>query len=124
MIERITFNDGAWWEFHDYLTHKAALAVKILMRDALTVGDKVELDMTRLNAQAMDDAMIVASTTNWSYGPVSVEVLGLMPEAQYVQVLGRMNRLYGELPLVESAGKPSGKPSRWRTLLRKLFRWS
>lgn len=123
--ERITWADGSWWEIRTFLTHGAARRVREAMQHELkVVEDQVEIDWNKVDLHELNEIMVLSGTVGWSYGPVDRETLGNVPEERYMEVLQRVNVLYGGLaaPLVSSDGRSWGRTSLWRSLVGKVFR--
>lgn len=110
-VERMAFEDGSWWEFGIVLTHGASRKIQMALRqflkaegplklamggnDAGKVLGDVGLDWERFDPSKANDAMLLSCTTQWSFGPVTADVMDGIPEAYCERVLGRMNVLYG-----------------------------
>ena len=108
--ERLTFDDGAWWELRGYLTHGVQRAVEAISVRYLRMGKPapgaqtpdIEVDWQAMaeHISEANDALLLGSTLAWSYGEISQAVLDAIPAGHYQQALRRINELYGSVPLV------------------------
>lgn len=122
--ETKTFEDGSWWEFRTFLTHKASEETVAASRQFWTMtepptyGDKGEvlsppkytIDWSIWHPGPADRAMLFHSTVAWSYGPVNEETLDLIRGEHSDYVVKRMNELYAS-PLVVLAQNGSQSSS-------------
>ena len=123
-FEEIRFADegaeASWWRFRTRLSHGASQQMKVVVQRHLKrptgvtaqdwVDGTLEVDWATVDMPALNDAMVLGSTLEWSFGAVTAEVLDGIPEAYCEQVLGRMNELYGgALPLAPSGSNGSQK---------------
>ncbi len=111
--EKMTFEDGSWWEFRTFLSHGTKAATVAASNQFRTLVEPIKYgeggqaltepqydwDYSRWSAQPSTDAMLLHSTIGWSYGPVNQEVLDSIPDANTQYVIRRMNELYAS-PLV------------------------
>ena len=124
--ERVDFPDGSWWEFQPYLSHGVAKRVREVMQRYLkAVKDTVEIDWGALNLHELNETMILAGTTAWSYGPLDKATLeGQVPEEHFQAVLAKMNRLYGgagAVPLAVNGNKNSRRGFSPLSFVTSLF---
>ena len=124
--ERMVFGDGAWWEFNTILTHGASRRIQGALRrflkpegaiklgiDGVEAGrimGNVAVDWEQFDPGKANDVMLLACTSQWSFGPVTPDILDEIPEAFCEQVLARMNELYGAASPLSVKG-PSPLPS-------------
>ena len=103
-LERIDFEDGNYWWIRNYLSRGAGKAVGDIARRSFIQPDgeatpqdmidgkfDVTVDWKNLELEEMNDMLLLKSTTEWSYGPVTKEILETVPQAHYQRVLERMN---------------------------------
>ena len=125
--ERLTWGKS-WWEIKTELTHGTARRVRESMqREMKVVGEDIEIDWSKVNLHDMNETMVLSSTVAWSYGLVDRSILNDVPEEHYMEVLQRVNTLYGGLaaPLVWSDGRRLGRRFSWLSRVASLFhrRW-
>lgn len=114
-LEKIDFEDGSWWVFRSYLSHGADRAVSEIARrhfkvegrvtaEGVVSGDlEVDVDYAALPWPEMNDALVLKSTTEWSYGPVTADTLESVPKDHFERVLKRLNEVIGaEAPLARN----------------------
>ena len=110
-VDRIGFGDGSWWEFKTFLSHGASRRIQAALRqflkaegplklgmdggDAGRILGDVGVDWERFDPSKANDVMLLACTTQWSFGPVTAETLDNIPEVYCERILARMNELYG-----------------------------
>lgn len=114
--ERKTFDDGSWWEYRTFLSHAAKVATVAASRqfwkitEPAKLGDKgevlapplYEMDWNIWYAEPANDAMLLYSTVDWSYGSVAQATLDEIPDEHSDYIVARMNELYA-VPLVGAA---------------------
>lgn len=112
--QTFTFEDGSSWTVRTYLSHGTARAMAAAARKTFTPSVEVTPEMIikgdiEVNWAAMDfaeanDILVLKSTIEWSYGPVNENVLEIVDEKHFQQVLDLLNELHGSnSPLAEAA---------------------
>jgi hypothetical protein len=118
--DKVTFDDGSWWEFRLELTVGMVKAfndtVRPYRKSAGPVGTPEEilsgkakapefsLDLQSLDFDAVNRALVFAATKSWSYGPVTEQVFtDEVPHVHYAEVLERLQKML--LPLLGVAPK-------------------
>ena len=94
--ETIRFEDGDYWEFKTYMT---------VAQERLWVQHAMDAQVTYRNPDSgvLDqlarrmDALVVAQSVNWSYGPVDLNTFYEIPSHHYAEVASRMGDLYSPL---------------------------
>lgn len=99
-----------WWRFRPYLCYGAQSRIEALATAGMSpqqvmdgAGSAVPVDMV-----AADAIMVLHSTIEWSFGPVTQDVLDGIPGAYVKQALERMDALYAT-PLAEVVSVPPVK---------------
>lgn len=142
-LERIEFSDGSWWLIRTRLSHGASRAVSDIARRHFTppenssaeavLSGALEVDWGSLELEDLNSTLVLHSTTEWSYGPVTAEVFAGIPEDHYQQALKRVNELYVDsYPLVSSSKSdsqrsysppsPSKNGSQWSGWMLTFFK--
>lgn len=62
-------------------------------------GGDIEIDLAEVDWTAVNDIMVLNQTVAWSFGPVTEDVYGNIPDRFTAELIEAMNRLYGEDPL-------------------------
>lgn len=112
--ERIDF-DGESWTILTRLTHGAIMDVEEATKPWFRVsnptingegriGGEVEFDIANWDSHSADDALLLAQTVEWSYGPVRREVLRGVPEEHRALVLQRLKEVIDASPLAQRPG--------------------
>ena len=115
---RIDLADGQWWEVWSVLTRGmrkamnqgslAALPPGLKMCSGDVVGNMRENMLaypSKLNLNAVDDAMLLAGSKGFSWGPiVSLQAIDEIPDADVQRVLAEMYRLYGLQTVTQEDG--------------------
>jgi hypothetical protein len=55
----------------------------------------VEVDMAKVDWDAVNDAIIIGQVKEWTFGPVSQEILDDLPEGMRERLKAECDRLYG-----------------------------
>lgn len=65
-------------------------------------ANEVQIDLTKIDFDALNDAIIVGQVKEWSFGPVDQDTLDGLPEAFRGVLVAKCNELYGAAgPLIE-----------------------
>lgn len=91
-VERIEFLDtDDWWEFRTFLSVRLERQYRELAQQIVDSDEP----QTPGEFVCAVDALVVAVTTGWSYGPLDVDtLLNVVPSHHYSQVAMRMADLY------------------------------
>ena len=100
-----------WWRFRLYLCHGAQSRMEAIATAGITPQQLLDGAgaSTPVDIVAVNNAMILGSTTEWSFGPVTQAVFDGIPGVYAKEVLAKMDDLYGESPLAgEDTAKSNG----------------
>ena len=131
--EKLTFDDGSWWEIRTVHTVGMARRTEELLKpyikpsnaDKVVSGEEKELkfkvSMEEINVFEVQRALVFAATVAWSYGPLTLEIYeNEVPQKNYEVVSRRCDELFGSGPLPVRSEKKSRKPfSRLLSLLTR-----
>ncbi len=123
---RLELEDGNYADFFQELRHGTQKAVNTLTRPFLKYpggktpkltlkdGDEkpkvegatvVEVDMAKVDWDAVNDSIIVGQVKEWSFGPVNNETLDNLPATIRAKLKNECDRLYGaQGPLQRGGG--------------------
>lgn len=66
---------------------------------------KVDIDLAKIDFDAVNDIIIVGQVKEWSFGPVDQDTLDGLPESLRGALVAKCNELYGAAgPLAEGGG--------------------
>ena len=103
--ERITFDNGEWWDIAPYMTWGASRAIRKVTRKHFTVDmfdengvpipGAMNIETSTLVNDAGEMARLLNCTVTWSREVlISEENINAWPEAYVMQVLQKMRQLY------------------------------
>jgi len=121
---RLDLENQDYAEFYVELKHKTQKACAELSRQYLTFGDgnkiiqveqeedgttkvkgdpnKVNVDISKIDFTAINEAIILNQVASWSFGEVSRAVMEELSEANFNKLVEKANGLYSALPLARS----------------------
>jgi len=68
-------------------------------------ADHVEVDLAKIDFDAVNDVLILGQVKEWSFGPVDQETLDSIPESLRGNLVAKVNELFGAAgPLAEGGG--------------------
>ncbi len=103
-------HDGESWTIRNRITHGAEVAVEEVTNQWLTIPDpkigpngtitgEAVFDFDKWDSYAADDALLLAQTAEWTYGPVNAENLKNVDGEHRAMVLEVLNRIVAASPL-------------------------
>ena len=109
-VERLTFQDGSWWDIKTLFTRGMRKRLDMVAQKAIPYDKAKEAGVNLENpdelknfilrqpeylaSSAIDDQMLLMGTVGFSYGMVTLDVIDNAPDENVKAVLKRLNEVW------------------------------